>query len=328
MADKSNEYGYVGDVFDQTVVDNSGVFETNDVVDLINSTEWAKPDLIVEYVVVAGGGGTNGSSGSQGGSGAGAGGFRNSYASENTGGGLTTETPLTLSGLTDYTVTIGGGGSGGYDAGATSGSNTTFHTITSTGGGNGAGRSQGQSAGGSGGGAFWNGQTPAAGTPGQGFAGGTIDVPGNSSTGGGGGGGAAEAGNTDGTRQGGDGVQTAITGTPTFYAGGGAGGAGGASSPNNTNVVGGDGGGGYGGRYGVASDAASGSANTGGGGGGGGSSNGNPGGNGGSGVVILRYPAEWSAITTGLTTAGEQTVGTNEKYIVITGGIAGTIRWT
>ena len=33
MVDKSNEYGYVGASFDQTIDDNSGVFEVNDVID-------------------------------------------------------------------------------------------------------------------------------------------------------------------------------------------------------------------------------------------------------------------------------------------------------
>ena len=68
----------------------------------------------------------------------------------------------------------------------------------------------------------------------------------------------------------------------------------------------------------------------GGGGGGGGSEDGvanSAGGNGGSGVVVLRYPNSFSISTSGLTTGGEQTSG-SDKYIVITGGVGGTVEWS
>ena len=55
MVDKSNEYGYVGASPTQTEVANTGVFEVNDVVDLINTNQWYSGlvadelNLIYEY---------------------------------------------------------------------------------------------------------------------------------------------------------------------------------------------------------------------------------------------------------------------------------------
>ena len=40
MVDKSNEYGFVGASPTQTELVNTGVFEVNDVVDLINANQW------------------------------------------------------------------------------------------------------------------------------------------------------------------------------------------------------------------------------------------------------------------------------------------------
>ena len=70
----------------------------------------------------------------------------------------------------------------------------------------------------------------------------------------------------------------------------------------------------------------SGTANTGGGGGGNEGVN-RQAGAGGSGVVILRYPNTHTITTSGLTTGGEQTDG-SDNYIVITAGIGGTVSWS
>ena len=223
----------------------------------------------LEYVVVAGGGGSGrgGPVGQGAGSGGGgAGGYRSSVTGENSGGGASAETVLTA-GVQNYTVTIGAGG-----AGTVSGTNTTFGTITSVGGGRGGGYyATSGIAGGSGGGAFWNAGGGGAGTAGQGFNGSSGGSP---QYRGGGGGGAGEAGNTDGGAHGGDGVQTSINGTATFLGGGGAGG----DQPS-----GGQGGGGNGNQAGT--------VNTGGG-GGGQYANNSPGMAGGSGIVIIRYKVQ------------------------------------
>ena len=81
-----------------------------------NST-WTCPAGVteVEYLVVAGGGG----GGSNAGGGGGAGGFR-------------TGTGLSVTAGTDYTITVGGGGSQN-----TNGNDSIFSTITSTAGGKG-----------------------------------------------------------------------------------------------------------------------------------------------------------------------------------------------
>jgi len=94
----------------------------------------------VEYIVVAGGGGSAGanvsnspSGGSYATGGGGAGGFRKNYPSPTIAG-----LPVTA---TTYPITVGGGGSGGptsFPVQGSSGSNSIFSTITSTGGGYGA----------------------------------------------------------------------------------------------------------------------------------------------------------------------------------------------
>lgn len=272
--------------------------------------------LNVEYLVVAGGG----AGGSDGGGGGGAGGYRSSVAGESSGGGASAESALTLSPGTNYTVTIGAGGSAPatrYVQGS-SGSNSVFHSITSTGGGLGGTdySSYGDGAtGGSGGGGGQLNHSGGSGTANQGYAG--ADAP---SSEGGGGGGAGEAGNTDGASYGGDGVQTSIDGTPTYYAGGGGGGDGG-SGPS---TPGGDGGGGTGSSR-NAEDNTAGATNTGGGGGGGGESGARTGAAGGSGIVILRYPSSYTISLTGVS-GTTSTVGDN-KVTIITSG-SGTVSWS
>ena len=57
MVDKSNEYGYIGASPTQSSSANTGIFEVNDVVDLLNGSQF-KLQIVenIEYLVVAGGG--------------------------------------------------------------------------------------------------------------------------------------------------------------------------------------------------------------------------------------------------------------------------------
>ena len=268
------------------------------------STPAAIPAGEVAYLVVAAGGGAGGVGG-----GGGAGGLRTSYGNY-TGGGLAAESNITLSAQT-YTITIGGGGTASATGGSfnndgatgSNGTNSVFGTITSFGGGGGTGASNIAQSGGSGGGARY--VNPGKGIYGQGFEGVTGDI-------GGGGGGAGGAGlsSTAGScgANGGPGLNVPITGTTTYYAGGGAGGVSFASGCSASS--GGIGGGGDAG-------ANAGTANTGGGGGGGSWTNNanyttQGGGNGGSGVVILRMnTSDYSGTTTGsptVTTDGSETI--------------------
>jgi len=222
------------------------------------------------YLVVGGGGGGGGTTNNGGkGAGGGAGGYRNSTSGEQSGGGAEAEQPLRMDSGDVFGVAVGAGSPGSSSA-ATQGNASTFAQIISIGGGGGSGYSgtYNGTTGGSGGG----GENPGlAGVLNQGYSGGTNVW--------GGGGGAGEAGDTDGARQGGDGLYSSITGTSVARGGGGGGYAGG----------GGEGGGGYN----NGTTAYAGTVNTGGGGGGGGQADApNPrsGASGGSGVVILKYP--------------------------------------
>ena len=255
----------------------------------------------IDYLVVAGGGG-GGAAGGGGGAGGAAGGFR-------------TGTSFSVSGGTNYIVTVGAGGARGTtgQSGATgdgtNGTDSIFSTITSTGGGGGGagGLARAGKTGGSGGGGGHNGGAGGAGntpstSPSQGNNGGT---PVGAHNGAGGGGGASAAGATTPSvavgGAGGAGTASSITGSSVTYAGGG----GGAS--NTTGGAGGAGGGGAGGGgAGVA-----GTANLGGGGGG---AYGSPGiaAAGGSGVVILSIPTvNFTGLVIGsaiVTTSGSNTI--------------------
>lgn len=274
--------------------------------------------LVVTYVIV-GGGGAGGLDGNDSGGG-GAGGYRSSVAGELSGGNSPAESPLTLVTGILYDVTVGNGGpSNGF---ASSGS-SNFHTITAAGGGYGAAGTTTNrpalSGGSGGGGSDVVGSTAgAAGTTGQGFAGG------NFSTDGGGGGGAGHVGydGNDATKpsDGGNGIQSNITGTPTYYAGGGGGGVDTAGRG-----IGGLGGGGNGAVTGVGSPGTSGT-----GGGGGGTGGTGAGGNGGSGVVILRYPNIYTISLTNGYTATTTNVGSDKVTVITsTDGELGTqVYWT
>jgi hypothetical protein len=250
-----------------------------------------------EYLVVAGGGaaGEGGDAG-----GGGAGGYLTNYGTST----------ITLSTGNTYTITVGAGGAGGSTPGADGNkgsdsvlSGTGISTVTSFGGGGGASGgfavpSNGD--GGSGGGAGHlqpAGATGGNGTVGQGNDGGdgAANLAPQYGSGGGGGAGAVGANGTgSGGGNGGDGLSNSITGSATYYAGGGGG------QSSSASGTGGLGGGGNGGSPGTA-----GTANTGGGGGGGQAS-------GGSGVVILRVPtADYSGTTSGsptVTTDGTDTI--------------------
>ena len=271
------------------------------------------PLVTVQYLVVAGGGGT--STDSPGGGGAG--GLRTSWAGGSGGGGAS-ESPLSLSVATNYSVAVGGGGGA-----AANGTNSTFSTITSIGGGKGGGATAGSysgSVGGSGGGGAGGsyGAAGGAGTANQGFAGGTSGAAGSGTTyPGGGGGGAsavgASASNGGPGGNGGAGKSVSITGSAVTYAGGGGG------TSASVQGSGGAGGGGAGG-----SGANNGTNNTGGGGGGTSAS-------GGSGIVIVRYPSSKSVVIPGgsglVTGQLNATVsGSTDKYTTFTGG-SGTIQF-
>ena len=285
----------------------------------------------MDFLVIAGGGG-GGIAYTGGG---GAGGYRTSYAgagSETSGGGSSTESALSITQGTEFTITIGAGGTGrtaavnapGDDGGSSSIAGSGITTITSIGGGGGADYSTGTAQnGGSGGGGGAELATYGLGTTGQGTDGG------RGSTGGvyrgGGGGGAGTAGTAGGSSgaggTGGDGLSSTITGAAVTRGGGGGGGV-----YNASGLAAGVGGSGGGGAGAVSSaNATAGTVNTGGGGGGaGGVGNGavgtGDGGNGGSGVVILRMlTSKYSSTTTG--TPG---VTTDGSYTILTYTSSGT----
>jgi hypothetical protein len=252
------------------------------------------PPVFVEYLVVAGGGGAQ-----DGGGGA---------------GGLVTNagSPIEVSANTNYYVSIGAGGTNGGGAHPTNGSQSKFDPAPTAIGGGGAGMSgQTGNSGGSGGGSgraitdsvFIAG---GAGTSGQGFSGGSSSSTFAAAAGGGAG---ASATSTTGggfifIGSPGTGRQNILDGSPTFYAGGGA--------LNSLNTVGGAGGGGNQGQNGQ--------ANTGGGAGGGTYGTG-PGGQGGSGIVILKYPKEYTLTLDPGLTATTFLLGSSSKVTRITAGL-------
>jgi hypothetical protein len=236
----------------------------------------------ISYVIVAGGG-SGGGAGAANTGGGGAGGYRSSYASEPSGGGASTLTPIVGLPGTTYTITVGAGAASNNTNGSDSSIVGGADSISCTGGGAGGHTpALGAGTGGSGGGRCSGATYAGGGAVGQGYNGGLSDA-----SNGGGGGGAAEEGSTDSMGFGGDGVTSYITGSGVTRAGGGGGGGTGAGT-------GGDGGGGDGGT----GTGANGSVNTGG--GGGGQVTVTSSALGGSGVVILSMPdASYSGTTTG-----------------------------
>ncbi len=209
------------------------------------------------------------------------------------GGGVLYTSSYALNASTQYSVVVGSGGTGGaYSAQGSNGGNSSFTggaSLTAIGGGGGGSYSNNQGlSGGSGGGAGWQG-SPGAATTGQGNSG-AWSTP--SPNRGGGGGGAGRAGGNGGSdpAAGGDGLAYSLSGTSTYYGGGG-----GAGS-DGTAGTGGLGGGGAGGT--PYNNGANGAANTGGGGGGGGGNSQAPvGGTGGSGIVVVSYQRPSTALS-------------------------------
>lgn len=257
--------------------------------------------VTAEVLVVAGGGGGSSIIGGGGG-----------------GGGVVSNSSLALRVGIPLTVTVGAGGRGafGYTGGRDTeagypGYDSVLGSLTAIGGGGTLGwdttalpvlsgnrtwNKDGGSGGGGSGSAgtisgFTNNTTGGVGTTGQGFAGGNGSDPYGA-----GGGGAGEVGHSQsvhGNLNGGNGIQSSITGAATYYGGGGGGGrrlSGGGNGPSS----GGAGGGGMGMSGGAFDSNQNGAPNTGGGGGGGNFNGVSPssqsGGNGGSGVVIIAYP--------------------------------------
>jgi hypothetical protein len=267
----------------------------------------------IDFLVVAGGGAGAPNHGA-----GGAGGLRTSYGAIS-GGGSSVESPLTVILGNQYSIIVGSGGNGYIYNGpiATNGGDSSFGPITSTGGGHGGGWSGGNvyppSSGGSGGGGgYYSASNFSFGAPGtlnQGFSGGNGFEGSSSQLGGGGGGGASAPGtNYSGTTSGsgGNGLQSSITGSAIYYAGGGSGGNQFANGAMGAPGLGGGGRGSF-----IEQPASHGVANTGGGGGGSAGGAGTSG-NGGSGIVILRMPTSgYSGITTGnptVTTDGSDTI--------------------
>jgi hypothetical protein len=259
------------------------------------TTSWTCPTGVtsIEVLVVAGGGAGGGYHGGGGGA-----------------GGVIYNSAFPVTPATTYTVTVGQGGSAATQTSNTGnpGSNSVFATLTAIGGG--AGLSQGNTPasrnnGGSGGGASDYGSgftTGGSGTPGQGHQGGGFIGSGDttpisySTCGGGGAGGPGGSADSTSGGFGGPGVNYNISGTPTWYGGGGGGtqlATGLFSATTATYGLGGVGGGGVGGYTATSGGAAVRSSASGvngtGGGGGGYLYSGLGGGAGGSGIVIIRY---------------------------------------
>lgn len=236
----------------------------------------------VEYLIVGGGGGgggiTNVNAGGAGGGGA---------------GGLRQGMRAVAAG--SFPITVGQGGTGASCgtscAPGTNGGTSSFDGVIATGGGRGGyvGNNSGADGGSGGGGRLASSGAGGSGIAGQGNAGGSgvgaAETGTAGAAGGGGAGAAALSVTNDQGTAGGAGLESSITGIPTFYAGGGGGG--GFSSGGG---AGGAGGGGN--APATRGPGQPGGVNTGGGGGGStGSESGAAfnGGNGGSGIVILRY---------------------------------------
>jgi hypothetical protein len=240
-------------------------------VDYVVHTFLSSDDFVVhapvevEYLIVGGGGG--GGAGTGGGGGA---------------GGMRTGTVSAT--VQTYPVAVGLGGQGGVgrSVNPASGQASSALGVSATGGGYGAQdpdptwRRAGAAGGSGGGGANWYGtpQAPGAGTSGQGNSGGAAPTSEGGGGGGGGAGGVGEAYTGGTTGLGGIGALSSITGTATYYAGGGSG------DRVSASALGGGGGRGEGGT-----------PNTGGGGGGALLHASGVSGAGGSGIVVIRYVA-------------------------------------
>jgi hypothetical protein len=293
---------------------------------IYNGTAWDIAALplrsTLEYLVIAGGGSGACLDGGEGGGGGGAGGYRTNVVGQLSGGSSTAEPAFTFSLNTNYPIAVGAGGVAtpfffGYQAGVI-GNRSFFSVITSQGGGGGRTRFTSDNAtGGSGGGGCQHGPSRGIGIIGQGTNGGLGPNANNINAAGGGGGAGVEGpiGPTgaNGTA-GGAGLSSNITGSAVTRAGGGGGGG------NNSGGAGGAGGGGAGSAANVNGNSAT--VNTGS--GGGGATN-RIAGNGGSGIVILRYPSQYT-ITIGAGLTGSTATVEANKVTTITAG-TGNVSW-
>lgn len=288
------------------------------------SSNSVTPQPSIDFLVVAGGGG----GGSANGGGGGAGGYQSTVAP--TGGGGTLVTALTLALATNYTVTIGAGGTGSTGLSGTdptNGSDSVFNTVTSLGGGRGGNAnptSFNGATGGSGGGGNGQGNpTAGSGTANQGYNGGAGQAAGGDRGGGGGGGAGAVGVNASSPQVAGAGGAGLVSTFDSVQRGGGGGG----GSQGTFFGAGGAGGGGRGASS-NANNAVDGTANTGGGGGGGpdNTTSGAPAKNGGSGVVVLRY-SDTLTITIGAGLTGTTSSPSGGfKVTTITAG-TGNVQW-
>ena len=279
-------------------------------------SQFNKLGVSVEYLVVAGGGGGPGGNNRAGGGG-GAGGYRCSVTGETSGGGAPAEAAMFATVGSVYTLTCGAGGTGGSATfpnsnPGTNGSQSVFSTIVSLGGGLGQGTTGSAGTGGSGGGGNavgfdGIGTNGGLGTTNQGTNGrqgwsSTTSGNDQSSGGGGGAGGQGSLPTITTAGSGGAGVASSITGTSVTRGGGGGG--------TRRYGSGGAGGAGGGGAGAVDATPGSGVANTGSGGGATSSEATNrTGGSGGSGVIILKYPAVYTALFSAGVSATTTTVG-------------------
>ena len=263
------------------------------------------------YIQGAGGGGAVT------GGGGGAGGHRSSWNSETSGGGGSAESPIQMVVGTQYTCTIGGGGSGvsGWGSIGSKGQNSSItvtsggaDVITSTGGGYASHGRTGGSGGCGGGSGYGNSSNGGTGTANQGYNGG-YGSPTHGKPGGGGGGCSGAGGNAHGGQggSGGYGRESTISGSAVTIGGGGGSGSRGSNSPGS-----GRNGGGHGKTCGNCSGG-SGDTNSGSGGGSaGGDWSSGSGGTGGSGIIYLRMAtSDYSGTTTNspnVTTDGSDTI--------------------
>lgn len=187
----------------------------------------------LQFLVIAGGGQHSGVFSSGGG---GAGGYISSIAGESSGGGTLAIPGVNLTTLAGnaYSISVGAAGSNSVFSGTDISSASFNHTAIAGGGGSATAASTGLT-GGSGGGGTGSAGAGGSGTTSQGFAGSAASTygypcdrawaicnaqyPQCSTARHGAGGGAGGAANLD---DGGDGVQSSVTGTATYYAGGGA----------------------------------------------------------------------------------------------------------
>lgn len=290
-------------------------------------------EYLIDYLVLAGGGSGGGiaTSNFRGSGGGGAGGAKTSFTSTRD-AGIPPLTPITPTVGTVYTISVGGGGPVTAQS-QSQGSNGTGSSITATGlsittAGGGIGSTnypnfnQATSGGcGGGGSSNFTGYPGKAGTSGEGYDGGSGIGAGYSNEGCGGGGTfeVGQIGRNTSQGKGGSGLQSSITGTPTYYGEGGMGSRTFSFTPNTS--LNGIGGVSFMNSRVTPAYVFEGSALTNSGSGGaGGFEPGNTlfypaikGGGGGSGVVILRIPtSHYSGTQTGAS------VSTDEDYTILT----------